>query len=348
MHPLIERLRQEGSPLIDGNLVTFGWQGDSAPALISDLSDWEYGPVALDEIADQVWIYRTELPLDAYIEYAYLDGDKDQRIPDPFNKRTTPNGLGDTNHFFYMPAASPVPLTRRARGIPRGKLTKHYIENDFFLVGKKRAVYLYQPPTNHPSPLVVVFDGVEYLRRCKLVPMVENLIAQKRIPPMALALVAHAGQARAVEYACSEATLGYLWAKVLPLAQQELNLIDPVKQIGSFGIMGASMGGLMALYSGLRMPHIFGCILSQSGAFALFGHDTVVDDLVRYGPVRPINIWMDVGRYDFLLESNRRMSALLVEKKYDIAYREYSGGHNFPSWRDNVWRGLEALFGSHQ
>jgi enterochelin esterase-like enzyme len=26
-------------------------------------------------------------------------------------------------------------------------------------------------------------------------------------------------------------------------------------------------------------------------------------------------------------------------------YEEYSGGHNYPSWRDRVGRGLETLLG---
>jgi len=27
-----------------------------------------------------------------------------------------------------------------------------------------------------------------------------------------------------------------------------------------------------------------------------------------------------------------------------VRYREYSGGHNYPAWREDVWRGLEWLF----
>ena len=39
------------------------------------------------------------------------------------------------------------------------------------------------------------------------------------------------------------------------------------------------------------------------------------------------------------------MHELLVEKGYDVVYEEYNGGHNYPSWRDGVGEGLEALFG---
>jgi enterochelin esterase family protein len=54
---------------------------------------------------------------------------------------------------------------------------------------------------------------------------------------------------------------------------------------------------------------------------------------------------MDVGRYEWLLEPNRRLHALLQEHGYDVTYREYNAGHNFPAWRNDVWRGLELAFG---
>jgi len=57
-----------------------------------------------------------------------------------------------------------------------------------------------------------------------------------------------------------------------------------------------------------------------------------------------VNIWMNIGQLDFLLQDNRRMYALLQEKKYNVTYREFSGGHNYTAWRNDVWRGLEAMF----
>jgi enterochelin esterase family protein len=45
-----------------------------------------------------------------------------------------------------------------------------------------------------------------------------------------------------------------------------------------------------------------------------------------------------------LLEDNRRMVALLDKRQYNVTYREFSAGHNYTAWRDDVWRGLEAMF----
>ena len=108
------------------------------------------------------------------------------------------------------------------------------------------------------------------------------------------------------------------------------------------------MGGLMALYTGLRLPHIFNHVLSQSGAFSSDEYDPVVYDLIRHIPVQPVKIWMGVGAYDFtdILTGNRAMLAALQEHGYTVCFRQNNAGHNFPAWRDDVWRGLEWLYGS--
>ena len=137
---------------------------------------------------------------DAYIEYAYLAGPAEaDRTPDPFNSRTTPNGIGQVNHFFYMPGAEATPLAQRGRGVPSGTVTRHVVEHKAFVVGGKRPVWLYQPPTADPVPLVVVWDGGDYYRRGRLTQIVDNLIAQRRIRPIALALVENGGPARVVD-----------------------------------------------------------------------------------------------------------------------------------------------------
>jgi enterochelin esterase family protein len=88
-------------------------------------------------------------------------------------------------------------------------------------------------------------------------------------------------------------------------------------------------------------------VLSQSGAFGftVLEHDAVIFDLLSKTPAQPIKIWMDVGRFEWLLTANRRMYQALEERGYAVTYREYPGGHNYTSWRDDVSRGLEALFG---
>jgi len=343
MNTLLDRALHS-SPVIDGDRVNFVWQGDQPPQLIGDMTHWEWGnPIKLTQVHPGVWAHTLTLPQDAYIEYAFWDGQ--QRVADPLNGNVTPDGLGHENHYLYMPGAHATNLTRRRRSVPHGTVTRHVLENDFCLASRKRSVLLYQPSTDEPCPLLIVLDGQDYTRRARITNIVDNLIAQGRIRPIALALPYHGQGARGVEYGCSELTLCFLLIDLLELAREELNLVDVKANPGAFGILGASMGGLMALYTGLRVPQVIGRVLSQSAALDMSKPDSVVFDLVRHSPVPPLRIWMNVGRYEWLLDSNRRMHELLVEKGYDVTYHEYSGGHNYPSWRDTLCHGLETMFG---
>jgi enterochelin esterase family protein len=210
------------------------------------------------------------------------------------------------------------------------------------VVGTKRSVILYQPPVKQPVPLVVVFDGTDYLKRANLNIIADNLIAQKRVRPFAMAMIKDGGQARNVEYSCSDSTLGFISECVIPLAHEKLWLTPPGNR--DYGLIGASMGGLMALYAGLRMPKMFGKVLCQSGAFIISEHEPVVIDLIKHIPAPKIEIWMDAGAYEWLLEGNRLIHALLKKSKYKVKYHEFSGGHNYTCWRNELARGLEALF----
>jgi len=342
---------QVSNPLIEGHRAVMVWHGGDPPTFVGDFNDWGRGkPVHPRQVRAAVWNYTLDLPLNAYIEYSFMRGD--QRVLDPFNERRVPSGLGYDLNWFAMPDYQATPLIRRQRGIPHGTLVKRTLTVSDFVIGGKRRVQLYCPAAPGPYPLVVVLDGQDYGPRGRLIEIVDNLIGQQQIKPVALALVDHGGQARFMEYGASDMTLLFLLDTVLPFARDQLDLVDPKASPGAFGILGASMGGLSALYAGLRHPEVFGHIISQSGAFSRrlqdgTVYDHIVYNLVLHSPIRPMKVWMDCGIYDFtvLRETNRRMSSLLQEKGYKAAYQEYAGGHNYTSWRNEVWQGLVYHFG---
>ncbi|WP_224371895.1 alpha/beta hydrolase [Hyalangium versicolor] len=344
------RALEEGSPVIEGDTATFVWRGRKPVLVHGDFQDWAGQSLSLEQVGPRLWTRTLTLPRDAYVEYSLFDA-QGRRVKDPLNEHLVDNGIGAFNHSFSMPEHSPTPLAKRQRGAPRGRVTRHTIETSELASGDSREILLYEPNDPGPYPLVVVLDGSDYLRRASLTTVVDNLIRERRIRPIALALVPNGGPARTLEYACNEATVGLLQYRVIPLARQKLNLVDERRNPGVHGILGSSLGGLMALYTALRMPEFFGRVLSQSGAFAirqddfvLSNHDFVVFDLARVPPRRKLSVWMDCGSFERLLEGNRRMHPVLEEAGHRVEYREYSGGHNYPAWRDDVWRGLEWLY----
>jgi enterochelin esterase family protein len=330
---LLQRAREHGNPIIQGSRATFIWEGETAPLLISDSTDWDERPKAFKRLSftsrqahtQPVWSTSLIVPRDAYVEYAFLDPNTQEHILDPYNLRSTSNGMGERNNFFYMPETMASPFSMRRADVRSGTVTRHRVDTWLMQDDGERDIYLYAPPAKGPVPLL-------------------NLIADKRIRPIAIAFLQNARARRNVEYICSDATISWLDKEVLPLARKHIRLVNLKDKPGSYGVLGASAGGIMAVYTGLRMPEIFGKVISQSGVFALEGRDLAAVDLVRYRHAHNLKIWMDCGILDDLLDDNRRMSRLLQEQKYDVTYREFSGGHNYTAWRDDVWRGLEALF----
>jgi len=347
-----QRALESGNPVVHSNRATFIWEGDSAPQLISDLTGWENRPRQFKRVStgpeaasDQtIWSCTLIIPRDAYIEYVFYDPISQEKFLDPLNSRTVSNGMGSRNNFFYMPETMPSPFSMRRAEVRSGTLTRHHVDTGFLQDDGERDIYLYKPPSSKPVPLVVVYDGYDYLHRARLATIVDNLIADRRVRPIALAFLQNGRSRRNVEYLCSDATIHWLDREILPLAREHLRLINIEENPGAYGVLGASAGGLMSMYTGFRMPEIFGKVICQSGVFGLDGRDFAVVDLVRYEHARDLKIWMDIGTLDELLEDNRRMVALLNEKQYNVTYREFAAGHNYTAWRNDLWRALEAMF----
>jgi enterochelin esterase family protein len=345
MPSLIERARAAGTPLVEGDTATFVWAGAAPARITGDFSGWDdERALALEVVEPGIWAATITLPRDAYVEYRIITPDGGPAL-DLLNQRSVDSGVGHRNAWFRMPEAAPLRLRRPAHA-PRGRLTRHRVHGEHLLAGGQRDIWLYHPPTTEHVPLLLVLDGQDYLRRAQLPALVDALIAHGRIRPIALALLPHGGAARFLEYNCSDTTLALILRHVLPLARAELPLLDHTAP-GSCAILGASLGGLMALYTGLRLPDLFGTVLCQSGGFALdlAGHEQLIRWLIRDHKGEKPRIWMDVGHYEWLLDSNRATHALLTERGFAVTYREYSGGHNYTAWRDDVWRGLEHAFG---
>lgn len=344
LNPLLKLARTSGNPVIEGNRVTFVWKGKSAPYYIDDIHQWEDNPQKMKRIAPGLWTYSLELDPDAYLEYSFYDPRTKKRFKDPLNKKTVFNGIEHYNHYFYMPEATPTPYAKKRKGVPSGRVTRHLVDTWMIQDNGKRELHLYQPPVKKPVPLLLVYDGTDYLKRANLNLIVDNLIHEKRIQPIAMAFLQNGDDRRGVEYACSDATLMTLDHVVLPFAAKKLNLIDIKKNHGAYGVLGASFSGLMSVYTGLRMPEVFGKVIAQSSVFEAEGRDFVAVDLIRAKMSREIKIWMDIGHFDWLLEDNRRIQPLLQNNGYNVTYHEAPAGHNYTFWRDELPRALEAMF----
>ena len=340
---LLEQARTHNTPLVVGNQAIFVWTGDRAPILVGDMTGWQPWQASADgqtmeEIEPGVWTCTLTLPSDAYIEYVYfLDG---QRVHDPFNPCRVPNGFGDSNNCFWMPQATRSRFFRRQKGVQAGKVNKRLFQSMRLAEGR-RMVWLYQPAAEGPYPLLLVLDGKDYLERARLATLVDNLIHQGAVSPFAILFFNNARRSRFAEYGCSEALTSFVTQELLPWVASEIPL---EQRVGAHGVLGASLGGLAALWLGVRLPEIFGQVFSQAGGFILGPKELGLTSLLRLSERLPLRIYMDCGRFDPLIEANRMMRDLLEKRGYDIAYREFNAGHNYPAWREQLAAGLAWLF----
>lgn len=351
MPTLLERAQKHGNPVIENGEAVFVWQGKKAPILSGDFNGWQHNrPLPMTEVEPGVWTARLPLPPDAYMEYAFfVTPDEDGRYRDPLSRHRKSNGIGKSNQWFAMPDWKPAPETKRRKGVLAGRITHEVLKNQYgFFAGKERVIHLYQPPTGKAVPLLVVWDGPDYLKRAYLATIVDNLIAQGRIQPIAMIMPDNGGKvgARVVEYHTSEATVAFIEAQLLPLARERMNLLDEGEHPGVHGVLGASMGGLMALTTGWMLPQVFGRVISQSGAFIPWTRRgrPVIFDLIEGAPAPPLRVWQDCGTFDSLLDGNRQLRDLLTSKGYDLTYREYNAGHNYTAWANSVVGALETMF----
>ena len=335
----LARARAEGTPLIDGGSVTFVWPGETAPTLRSDITGWWPGaePWGMTEAVPGVWTYTLDLPADAYIEYGYFDGEARRR--DPFSRQLVPNGIGSVNNYLAMPDAFQGALHEPRLGVPVGQVIGDEIPAPT-LTGGRRGVALYQPAAPGPYPLLVVFDGKDYLEH-GLPTLLDNMIADGSIPPLAAVMVNNHPEARIAEYACSEATLIFIVEALLPWVGKQIPLLDTP---GAHGVLSASMGGLISLFVGLRRPDLFGRVLSQSGAFG-WQADSLVFTLVRHTPRPPVRVYLSVGEYEWLYRVNGRMRDTLQAAGFDSHYRAFHAGHNYTAWSLDLPHGLAWLYG---
>lgn len=237
--------------------------------------------------------------------------------------------------------------------VPEGRLAECVFQDAGS--GWERRFWLYRSPgfeaAEAPS-LLVLCDGEGHLE-IGVTTVLDNLVADRRIPPLACLLLSHAD--RNSELPCRDAFVDELAKGLLPRIRSELQLPnDPARTV----IGGWSYGGLAAAFAGLRHPEVFGNVLSQSGSFwwapdGAGEHEWLASQFAL-SPRREVRFYLNVGLLErgpspknspSQLVANRHLRDVLRARGYDITYRELNGGHDYIGWPAGLADGLIALLG---
>ncbi|MGD0010628.1 MAG: enterochelin esterase [Terriglobia bacterium] len=298
--------------------------------------------------------------------------------PDSLNPKRWGVDPADVNPPQYqgfsaveMPEAPVQPWLAPRQGVPTGSIEKHQLRSA--LLKNEREIAVYLPPgyskSEKPYGLMVLFDEGAYLGDKKygiLVPtptILDNLISEKRIPPMIAVLVDNAPGARSRDLACNPNFADFLNFELVPWARRLYNVTtDPHQTV----VAGSSLGGLAAAYAGLRHPETFGNILSQSGSYwwtppkscnpSDFDPDAEPNWMAKQfiaSPRLPLRFYLDAGSDEIdlsgpdksILLNVRNLRDVLLAKGYEVHYQEFPGGHDYLSWRGTLADGLILLMG---
>ena len=380
-----ESVQRVGTPLVEpiagdsaNVLITFLWHGDSATknvALVNTaIASYEPAQALLTRISGtDVWFRSYPARADARFSYelsvndnlvSFNDvtdwGERSSTFrKDPFNKRVHASGFGREQSVAEGPRARRDEWSDVRADVAKGRVEQTTIASK--VLGNTREVWVYTPAgydtlkQKSGLPLLLTFDGGEYVSSIPVPTILDNLVAAKRIAPMVAVFVASPDEQRNTELNQNEHFAEFLVTELVPWVRARYAIApSPARNI----VAGSSMGGLAAAFVANRHPEIFGNVLSQSGAFmyAAPGEQTAerMKRDIEAAPKRDIAYYLEAGIYEQgrldqggvdLLTSNRHLRDVLNAKGNRVTYAEFAGGHDDLSWRTGFSRGLLALIG---
>jgi glucoamylase len=365
----VARLKSaSASPIIEGDKATFVYRGKARRVeVVGDFTSWSPGGMTLSAVpgTDIKYITRT-FPLATRAEYKLIaDG---EWMLDPLNPKKLDNGVGGENSFFTMPNYRPSayirddaaghPVSPQENGQTRANTPRNMttLDNDGVLdvvidevpsrlLGGARKIGVYLPrgykQSRQSYPVLYVQDGLDYMQRGQAALIAHRLIEQKKVAPFIIVFVNPVDRMK--EYWANDTFADFMAKELVPFIDSEYRTRAERQ---SRALLGASLGGVISVWTALRHPDIFARIGGQSSAFQI-DEERVVTALARLDAPRrdrPMKFYLDVGRLEPLLDINRRVHAMLAAKGYKVIYREADAGHNYTAWRDLLADAYVALW----
>ncbi len=315
------------------------------------------------------------------------------------------------DNFAIGPKYQPAPERKKVEGVPEGKVEQFEIDSketklfnpgiarkvfgtvdpknpktlivETHAIDYKRAITVYVPPgykEGTEAPFLVVHDGPGPSKTPSLgmKTILDNLIAQKRIPPIVVIAIANGGgdaqgHERGKEYDNMNGDYAdYIEAEVLPRVEKNFK-VKLTKDPDGRAAMGCSSGGSCALIMAWFRNDLYHRVLTTSGTFvnqawpfdpkfpdgAWGFHETLIANEKK----KSIRLFMTVGDKDLLnpnvmrddmhdwVEANHRMAKVLKDKGYEYQYLFCQGsghcdgkasGQFLPHALEWTWKGYAA------
>ncbi len=299
--------------------------------------------------------------------------------PDPLNsKKYTQRYKREGKNFIVeysvleMPSAKPSRWVNKREDIVPGNMISMKFNSE--ILNSQRQIWIYTPNnfsmSEGPFHLLIVFDGKAFLEFTQTPQILDNLQADKQIPPsVAIFIHNYSGISRGKDLLCYPQFADFVVKELVPWAQENYNVSSNPEHLV---LVGSSSGGLAASFIGFRYPEIFRNVLSQSGwyewypGYKWFRHSSTLfgEDFVKWWSKEdenqpqwlthqyskserlPLKFYLNVGNLETrAISSIRNFYEVLKKKGYTHYYEEYPGGHEYIAWREHLPEGLIYLIG---
>jgi enterochelin esterase-like enzyme len=224
---------------------------------------------------------------------------------------------------------------------------EHFSRTVWFSAGPKE--------TNHP--LCVFLDGEHYLETVQALSIVEKAMVNGHLPQMSLPFVSHNGAAaRHEDYTCNDSFASFVADDLVRWAKTRVPSITS----GGNVICGISLSGLASAHIALTFPNVFSSSLCQSGSF-WWNRQRFAELARTHSKISP-RFWLSVGDKETEddvrhppTEMHQEISQIAgVESAADtlrggsaeVRYHQYSGGHEFGPWIDELEEALQWVIGN--
>lgn len=359
-----EWVATHGTPLIEQSnddhfLVTLVWRdgeqrafGELTCAFGGILNSRKMAHPLFSLDASDLWYRTYRLPDTMRATYHFfVNGEP---VSDPLSQHVlvvpsdtvSPFGMHEMKlAIVELPHATPESWGKRRPDVLQGNMQSQRLYS--VLIGHDYRLSVYTPHGYQSEqtayPLVLLFDEWTYTQVIPTPAILDVLIADGVIPPLVTVLFGHIEREdRMREMNFYEPFFAFLVEELLPWIRQHYHVTH---ERAHTTIAGASMGGIAALYSGLRYPEHFGNIYSHTGSFhTMSAGERAYQRLERAIPERTHtsqHVYLDVGMLECdemgfgssdggpnAVDSNCIVRNFLRARGYQVTYSEYTGGHD--------------------
>jgi predicted alpha/beta superfamily hydrolase len=235
----------------------------------------------------------------------------------------------------------------------------------------QRDLIVYLPPgydeqPGRPFPVLYLHDGQNLFDpSTSFIPGMDWHVGQTAdqsinagaVEPLIIVGIYNSGKARIREYTPTRVPkLGggradryakFLILELKPFIEREYRILPGPEKTG---IGGSSLGGLVSLYLGLRLPNIFGKLAALSPS--VWWNQRVMHRFAAAADVRPRpSIWLDIGTREGprIVQDVEQFRDVLLQKGWqlglDLHYQRVEGGeHNEAAWAQRVGPFLQFLY----